>query len=354
MTTSEPTTPSAKEHGDTKEEIFTPEAKYPPTPAPTTQPAVSTPSEPTTNGTSVAAINKNSNSNNDNGAVSNDAIDTESYWKNLDFCDLMLPRPFAVLAQNWRSFFIIALLASTLRAFLAFLFDLCNGPNYGADYGYDVDYGNSIGDEDYEQTQAGQLLDLATMTMRFVNSLILFVATCLADGACIEVVANIYAGQPPLSAVVAIGTVAEKIVPLVGSCLLVSFGLFSIAMVFFLPILLLIVMVTGAQENAFGAYEFLLLVFLVIAVYVSIVTYLMYPAIVVENQGIVGSVKRSFGLTQGYLGKILALLVVYGLIKMMLGVVILSVTYTNTTAALVIRGVLSFLVNTFWIAIGAM
>ena len=273
---------------------------------------------------------------------------TSGYWKPLDFCDLVFPRPFHVLRQNWAAFLTIALLASGLRALLAFVFDVANGPNYGADYGAEVDYGNSYGDDDYQQT--GTEMDAATITMSLVNSLILFVAMCLADGACIYVVANLYAGQPPFSALIAIGAVAEKIVPLVGSCLLVSTGLFVVC--FALVLIIFLIIANGG--NAMGTYFFLMVVFFGVSLYVSIVTYLMYPAIVVENKGVVDSIKRSIQLTEGCLGKILAMLMIYGLLKMALGTVIVAVTISNTQAAFIVRGLLSFCLNTFFLAIGAM
>lgn len=277
------------------------------------------------------------------------ASDASHYWKPLDFCDLVIPRPFHVLGQNWKSFLTIALLASGLRALLAFVFDVVNGPNYGADYGAEVDYGNSYGEDDYQQT--GYTMDAATLTMSLVDSLILFVVMCLADGACIQVVANLYAGQPPLSAVNAIGTVAEKGLVLVGSCMLVSFGMFTV-LFFLLMIVFIIVIQIGADPV--GAYYFLVMLWLGISIYVTIVTYLMYPAIVVENKGVVDSIRRSIQITEGYFWKIVAVLLTYGLIKMVLGVVIMAMTINNTQAAIIAKGVLSFMVNTFFLAMGAM
>ena len=273
----------------------------------------------------------------------------DDFWKPLDFCDLLLPRPFYVLGQNWKSFLTIALLASGLRALLAFVFDVVNGPNYGADYGAEVDYGNSYGEDDYQQT--GYTMDAATLTMSLVNSMILFVVMCLADGACVQVVANMYAGQPTLSAVDAIGTVAEKGLALVGSCLLVSFGMLSL-LFFVLVIPFIIAIQIGI--NPVGAYYFFMMIFLGISIYVTIVAYLMYPAIVVENKGVVDCIRRSIRLTEGYFWKIVAVLLTYGLIKMILGVVIQAMTINNTQAAMIARGVLSFLVNTFFLAMGAM
>lgn len=270
------------------------------------------------------------------------------YWKPLDFCDLVFPRPLHVFGKNWKSFLTIALLASGLRALLAFVFDVVNGPNYGADYGAEVDYSYSYGEDDYQQT--GYNMDAATITMSLVNSLILFVVMCLADGACNQVVANLYAGQPSLSAVDAIGTVAQKGLSLVGSCLLVSFGLFAV--LFLLMVIFIVLFQIGA--NYVGAYVCLVILYIFIAIYVSIVTSCMYPAIVVENKGVVDSIRRSIQITEGFFWKILAALLTYGLIKMVLGVVILAMTLSNTTASLIVRGLLSFIVNTLFIAMGAM
>ena len=70
-----------------------------------------------------------------------------SYFKQLDLCDLIFKQPWLVFRQNAVCFLTIALFASGLRVLLAFVFDMVNGP-YGADYGtsadvsgyYNVDY----------------------------------------------------------------------------------------------------------------------------------------------------------------------------------------------------------------------
>ena len=139
---------------------------------------------------------------------------SRTYFKVLDFCDLIFSQPFRILSCNATCFLGIALVASGYRALLAFIFDVINGDDYGADYGTDVDYfGENISSS----------MDAATMTMAFIDNLILFVVKCLADGAAIQVVANIYSGQTTaMSPVDAIGTAAFKAVPLVGSLLLVT------------------------------------------------------------------------------------------------------------------------------------
>jgi hypothetical protein len=54
---------------------------------------------------------------------------------------------------------------------------------------------------------------------------------------------------------------------------------------------------------------------LVIVVWVGVVTYHIYPVIMVEGQGVCGSLRRSFDLSSGHRCYIFTTLLVYGLLK---------------------------------------
>lgn len=304
-----------------------------------------------------------------------------SYLKPLDLCDLAFSRPFRVFGQRAPAFLAVALVASGLRALLAFVFDVVNGPNYGADYGHQYSGGvdsyfatfdmgpYAYDDPDFEESYAATF-DAATYVMLMANALILFVVACLVDAACVKLVADVYATgrqqqrESPVGSsrrrlspsavgetvVVAVGAAAERIAPLVGSCLLVYAAVILIWVVSSM-LAIFFLFISGSTQ----AYLLFLLVAFGAAVYVSFVTYLAYPAIVVENAGVIASIRRSFQLTEGYnIFVVVIACLACGFLKLCLSTLIHAATYFDTQGAIIARGVLFFCLNTFFLAIAAM
>jgi len=315
--------------------------------------------------------------------MTTDDDNTNYLAKPLDWCDLLLSQPLFVFKRHALSFLLIAFAASGLRALLSFIFDVANGPNYGADYGYETDYStsSSVGDGDYTAySNAGTSRSaMAGMYfMYYVNALILYIVATLVDGACIHLVAMLYAGQqsPPLqlqddydesppkqqgslqslqqqamTAVVAIGKAVEKILPLVGSCLVIS-GIMFVVLLFMAILFSPIIVASG--QNAGGNMMVLTFAMLIFIFWISCATFLMYPAIMVEHASIRVSIERSYHLTKEYMWNILGLLLVYGLMKTGISIIIVAITVANTQAAFIIRGILIFGLNTFFLALMAM
>lgn len=266
----------------------------------------------------------------------------QQFFRRLNWCELIYGQPLTVFANNAACFLTIAFVASVLRFGLAFIFDYVNGDNYGAEYGTEAD----LSGMDYNlDLNTNQRFDAATFTMNVVDAVILYVVACLADGATVQVVSEMYAGQAPRSAFTAFGTVGWKVVPLVGSCLLVSSLITGV----------FLVMMPLSYLGRPGGLFLVVAVWLAVAVYVTLNCFVMYPVIVVEGFGIMDSIKRSVQMTHGHLVQIFVVLAVLTLAKATVSVVLVSLTYPyeymGNQYAQYTRMVFSFIINAFFMAV---
>lgn len=266
----------------------------------------------------------------------------QRFFRRLNWCELIYGQPLTVFMGNAAGFLTIAFVASALRFVLAFIFDFVNGDNYGAEYGTEAD----VSGMDYNlDLNSNQQFDASTFTMNVVDAVILYVVACLADGATVQVVSEMYAGQAPTSAFTAFGTVGWKAIPLVGSCLLVSSLLTGI----------FLVMMPLTYLGRPGGMFMMVAVWLAVAVYVTLNCFVVYPVIVVENFGIIDSIKRSVQMTHGHLVQIFVVLVVMTLAKSTISVILVSFTYPyelmGNQYAHYTREIFSFIINAFFLAV---
>ena len=166
----------------------------------------------------------------------------------------------------------------------------------------------------YYYYQDGRQQDHSYVIITFVlpmtvELIVYYVVHCLADGANIHTATMVYLGKKP-SMLNSFHASWSKLGSLLGSCLLVLFGLILLP-VFIVGLLFALIFgdVYGFieyQDNISGviALLFLLVVsFWIYCIYISVYTFIMYPAIMIERQSspiaCVGAVKRSFDLTSG-------------------------------------------------------
>ena len=312
-----------------------------------------------------------------------------SYLTPVGHCDILFGRTLQVFVEEYKSFLVIGFVACGLRALLAFVFDVVNGPQYGADYygatsrstgsstsssiiplsflyGKHLDANDSSSNVVDDEMHVDVQDIVATLFMKWVDSLILFVVACLANGACIHLVAIMYAKHQPKQqqhqheeqgslslAVTAIGIAAHHGVALIGSCLVVMVGLFVV--LFTLMMLAMIPIIISGGENSVRVHLlFVALTTAATVIYVSLVTYFIYPAIIVEQKGIWDSINRSLHLTQGYLCKLLGICVFYSFFEMFLRLFVTVVTSSDTQVAMIARIVLRLCLDTFLFSISAM
>jgi len=230
-------------------------------------------------------------------------------------------------SKNWPCFFIISFLAVGLRYLLTYISDYVNGPDI------DVDY--SMDDSVQDLVEVSAFDSAATSTMYLVDSIIFFVVMCLNDGAIIQAVAEMYVGCTP-TAVASIGTAAYKLVPLVGSSLLVG-------LILFIPLFILMLINMGLMmNNGTNGIILTVLVMIVIGIYVAVITFNMYPAIVVENTSATRSIWRSSMLAEGHFGEILAVVIIFGLFQNLLSFAVGIWTLSENGATRIVGNILLF------------
>ena len=149
---------------------------------------------------------------------------------------------------------------------------------------------------------------------------ILYLFQCVADAAIIRAVAEIYAGHTP-SMLPCFWAAWKKAFSLLGSFFLVSVGLIL------LPFGLLAWNLQGlAQEGNYVPLAVVGTVFGIYACVVGFLSYAMYPVIMVENAGPIVAVGRSMYLTGGNLFYVLCTLFMWGLFKLLINVLVTSLT----------------------------
>jgi hypothetical protein len=176
-----------------------------------------------------------------------------------------------------------------------------------------VDYANGNG-----------MSDPHTVVAHMIDNAIYFAVMCIADGAIVRSVAEMYVGQVPTVD----GTLQHglsKAFSLIGNAVTVGA---AVGIPGFL-VLLFMVWVSDGSQSAVMAFN---VIFVIVAVAVIVVTYHTYPIIMVENAGIVDSIKRSYDLSKGHRVHILTLLLIFNVVKYALFFVF-SLIATNTGGA---------------------
>jgi len=192
----------------------------------------------------------------------------------------------------------------------------------------------------------------ANLFVEMANWIIFYVAVCLADGAIVRAVADLYVGEDQnVTAALAIGTAAQHLVQLVGACLVVTAALVA-------PLSVLLLIYIALLINGVGGQQFVFVVVLctlVLALVVVVLTYHMYPTVIVEKAGIIESVQRSIRLTEGHRGEIFSVLLLLNVFKFFLTMLFTLMAFVvDPTADYYIVGVVNFLVLVFTSSYGSM
>ena len=256
------------------------------------------------------------------------------------FREVCFQHPWRVFSLNKTCFIVIALVAAGLRFGLAFLWDLCNGNDYSADYGTEPDV-NGQYDIDYNYNYQPTAKDTV---MWANNMLIMFLVMCWADGATARAVGTMYAGSSTTTPWTAMVSATKNIIPLVGTCFTISFFL----MVAYVCTILLFLGIENALDGGHAALPVMLFLFAGTATLISLVTYLIYPIIMVEQVGVQDSIQRSLKLMNGNFVTVFLVLLVYGLLKSALSILVILSTIN---VAYWTRASLSFLINATFLGI---
>jgi hypothetical protein len=169
--------------------------------------------------------------------------------------------------------------------------------NSGEDnYGYDDGGG---GNENSQDSSAHTLSVLELLLFEVgIAWVIFYVVMCAADGAIIRAVAELYVGKSP-NAVTAVAKGFNRVGPLLGVT-------FLLGVCVYFPIF---IRLQTTQQ------PLLIVCCVVLLVLVGLVTYHVYPVIMVEGQGVCGSLRRSFELSSDHRCYLFTTLFGYGILK---------------------------------------
>lgn len=222
--------------------------------------------------------------------------------------DATFRRVFHVFGKRWTTFTGIAFATYMVGWFFAILLSLFLGNDIRID-GFSVNYGTVV-----------ELEAADEIAFYLLEWCLYYVFACVAHGAAIWVTAHVYLHQSP-HPYDSFDTALRQWSSLVCATLLIG--------LLFLPMLLPAISLAAiAQNGAIDPMVAMILIFFISVVFsiiMVIITYVVYPAIMVEKQGAWGSIKRSYNLAKGHWGYIVAILLIWGVVKFLIGVIIGSV-----------------------------
>eukprot|EP00535_Pseudo-nitzschia_heimii_P001419 CAMPEP_0197182892 /NCGR_PEP_ID=MMETSP1423-20130617/7005_1 /TAXON_ID=476441 /ORGANISM="Pseudo-nitzschia heimii, Strain UNC1101" /LENGTH=329 /DNA_ID=CAMNT_0042633395 /DNA_START=37 /DNA_END=1026 /DNA_ORIENTATION=- len=219
--------------------------------------------------------------------------------------DKTFGRVFHVFSERWVAFTGIAFVVYFVGWIFAILLNLVLGNDIRID-GFSSNYGYV-----YELQSWDEIL------FYVIEGSLFYVFACVAHGAAIWVTAHVYLHQSP-HPYDAFQVAFEKCWPLVAATILLG--------LIFQPVLLPTLTIgilanNGSIDPVLGAVLMFLLIF-ALGTFLTIVTYVMYAAIMVDKKGPWESIKHSYHLTKGNWGYILAILLLWAIVKVLLSMMI--------------------------------
>lgn len=188
--------------------------------------------------------------------------------------------------------------------------------------------------------------DPHTVVAVLIDSAVFYAIMCIADGAIIRAVTEMYVGQVPTVE----GTLQHglaKLYPLFGNAVVIGLGVGVPSLL----LLLLLVWISGGAQVAVMLFN---IVFLIAVIFVCVVTYHTYPAIVVEDAGIIDSIKRSHDLSQGRRCYIFSVLLLFFVAKFILMLVCRIIQLQTGSAGAIIMELVKLLINVAFASLGSM
>ena len=243
------------------------------------------------------------------------AISSLDYFRPLGFWETF-GRVFQVFHDRWKAFTTIAFVWYMLGLLFSVLLNLVLGNDINIDGFSSAVLFEMNADGSASTSNVMQSTD--ELMFYLIESFIYYVFTAVAHGASIWIVAHWYVNQHP-ALMDAFGVATDKCWTLVGATLLLTvLSLVGVIPLFF-----------AFAFNGSG-YFFCIFVMILWIWIIPILTYLTYVAVMVEGKGPWGSILRSVGLIQGYWCEVLGLVLVWALVKMIIGIIIGIMLYPNS------------------------
>ena len=250
-------------------------------------------------------------------------ISSLDYFQPLGF-GATFGRVFQVFKDRWMAFTTIAFVVYVVGWLFAILLNLVLGNDINID-GFSSSLSSTVTVErsgDGSVSTTNFVMQSADEWIFYlIEVFIYYVFTAVAHGASIWIVAHWYVNQHPFL-LDAFDVATGKCWTLVGATLLLT----ALSLVGAIPMVLAVFLSAniGAVGYYFGAFVMLLWIWIL-----SILTYITYVAVMVEGKGPWGSIRRSFGLTKGYWCEVLGLVLVWVLVKIIIGSIIGMILYSG-------------------------
>mmetsp|Transcript_8128 Transcript_8128/g.9304 ORF Transcript_8128/g.9304 Transcript_8128/m.9304 type:complete len:352 (-) Transcript_8128:160-1215(-) len=250
-------------------------------------------------------------------------ISTLDYFQPLGF-GATFGRVFQVFNDRWRAFTTIAFVWYVMGWFFAILLNLILGNDITID-GFSSAVSSTVtvetsgeGSVSTNKNNFVMMQSADEWIFYLIEVLIYYVFTAVAHGASIWIVAHWYIHQHP-TLLDAFDVATGKCWTLVGATLLLT----ALSLVGAIPV------VVAVSANIGAGYFFLSFVMVLWVWILSILTYLTYVAVMVEGKGPWGSIRRSFGLIKGYWCEVLGLVLVWVLVKIIIGAILGMILYSG-------------------------
>lgn len=236
-----------------------------------------------------------------------------------------------VFRQRWAVFTSITVLAYIVIALVTFLSMMVLIPFLSSRDIYD-EYGS----------MNLTLYYVHVALIALVQSAIFYAIKSIADGAIIRAVAEIYTNQVP-TVHNSLQEGVRKLGPLF--CTAVLLGA-----VIGIPALLMIGLITVVANSSDAIYYSVIVLIIVVAcvaAWVMVVTYHVYPSIIVENLSTISSIQRSWELSKGHRFYIFSTVLIFVCIKFLLSYTSKAIGRTGGDGAYMFSHILALLVNIF-------
>ena len=266
-------------------------------------------------------------------------------------------RVFKIFQERWIIFTAIAFAWYVLGWIFAILLNLVLGNDIRID-GFSSSYIAAADVQVDENGNAGMNTAVSGDEIAFylLKVALYYVFTCVAHGASIWVVAHWYLNQSPRLEE-AFHTAAGKCWPLVGATLLLSL---IVMIPLIIPTVIIVLLFVYQHIDSLEATVILTILSVAWGMFVSIVTYTVYAAVMVEGAGPWESIRRTYSLTKGHWRSIFAVLLSWGIIKFLLSLIISTcdmmglVSYLSSGhhALIWFANVLDTIIGIFVLAIG--
>mmetsp|Transcript_3207 Transcript_3207/g.7505 ORF Transcript_3207/g.7505 Transcript_3207/m.7505 type:complete len:282 (-) Transcript_3207:104-949(-) len=225
-----------------------------------------------------------------------------------------IERVLHVFQKRWKDFLAISVLVYLAGLLFAILTALVMGNDLKIDgFSIQPQFSTSLGDD---QTQSDDSISLQgwQMGVYLIELLIYYCFSCIAHGASVWLATHLYLEQHP-SILDGLKSAGTKVVSL-------TLSLVPIAMIAIVPSSIILT----ALQNSFVVALVLVCIY---TAFLQVIFYHVYPVIMVENEGPLTALSRSYEITSGHRWSILCIIMAWGLMRSTIGLLVALISRTG-------------------------